>query len=108
MAVKSLQGMAALLNTTGLPVAYHHFESETCPAPPYICYYCDGENSFFADGCNYAASLQISIGLYTALKEPRTEAIVEQALKKEGLTYTKQCYYIESEKIYETIYETEI
>lgn len=108
MAVKSLQNMAELLNTTGLPVTYHHFESESCPATPYICYYCDGEKSFFADGCNYAASLQISISLYTALKEPKTETMVEQALTSGGLTYTKQCYYIESEKIYETIYETEV
>ena len=36
-----------LLNTTGLPVAYHHFV--TPPAPPYIVYLFSYSSNFGAD-----------------------------------------------------------
>ena len=46
--------------------------------------------------------------LYTECKDPKAERQVEAVLKEYGFFYEKNETYIESEKMYEVLYETEV
>ena len=92
------------LKSTGFPVAYRAFEKPT--VPPFIVYLSEGDNNFAADGTVYFAAHQIRIELYTARRDLSAEGKVEAVLA--DVYYEKSVIYIESEKVYETIYELEV
>ena len=45
---------------------------------------------------------------YTDVKNPELEKQIEQVLKRHKIYYTKSEVWIESEKLYEELYETEV
>ena len=51
---------------------------------------------------------QLDIELYTDLKNPDLEETIEAVLLKYGIFYGKSETWIESEKLYEVLYETEV
>ena len=51
---------------------------------------------------------KLDIELYTDIKNPELEKQVESVLKKRKIYYTKSEVWIESEKLYEVLYETEV
>ena len=51
---------------------------------------------------------QLDIELYTDLKNPDLEETIEAVLLKHGIFYGKSETWIESEKLYEVLYETEV
>ena len=51
---------------------------------------------------------QLEIELYTDEKSPDTESRVEEVLMQHNIYYTKTESWIESEKLYETLYEMEV
>ena len=50
----------------------------------------------------------LDIELYTDVKNPELEKQVEQVLKRYKIYYTKSAVWIESERLYEIIYEAEV
>ena len=51
---------------------------------------------------------KLNIELYTDRKAPETEKKVEETLKKYQIFYNKSEIWIESEKLYEILYEMEV
>lgn len=100
--------VADMLHGIELPVAYRSFPEGEISGPPFICYYYEGSRDFIADNINYQKIRQLTIELYTDNKDFDLEDVVEAALNSIGLVYSKDETYIESERMYMVVYETEI
>lgn len=97
-----------MVESIGLPAAYHHFDEGQSPEPPFVVYLYPGTNNFSADGVVYQGINQLDIELYTNKKDLESEKRVEAVLKKHGFFYEKNETYIETEKMYEVLYEMEV
>lgn len=96
-----------LLEGIGIPFAYDHFSEGEAPDPPFICYRSPNSNNFSADGAVYFPVNVVDIELYTDEKDTRLEYRIQEALKAADLFYEKTEVWIESEKLYEVVYEFE-
>ena len=92
-----------LLKTTGLPVAYHHFTSP--PSPPYMVYLFSYNTNFGADNKVYDAAKNFQVELYTKTKDLASEKLIEDALNGADVYWEKTETYIESEGLYQVLYE---
>ena len=92
-----------LLKTTNLPVAYHHFTSP--PSPPYMVYLFSYNTNFGADNKVYDAAKNFQIELYTKTKDLASEKLIEDALNGADVYWEKTETYIESEGLYQVLYE---
>ncbi len=92
------------LKETGLPVAYNHFINP--PNPPYLVYLFSYSNDFMADDYNYEEIGNYQIELYTTKKDIENENKVENKLKEFELPYSKIETYIESEELFQILYQT--
>lgn len=97
-----------MMKTVGIPVAYHHFAEGQSPEPPFLVYLYPGTNNFSADGVVYKKINHLDIELYTDRKDPETEKKVEAMLNRHGLFYEKTETYLETENMFEVLYETEV
>ncbi|MGM9649724.1 MAG: hypothetical protein ACI3XY_07170 [Butyricicoccaceae bacterium] len=97
-----------MLSGIGLPFAYHHFAEGESPDPPFCVYLTPGSNNFAADGKVYYKIKQLDIELYTDQKDPAMEERLEAALDASGIFHEKTEAYIESERLYEVLYEMEV
>ena len=127
----SYEDIFEMMQETGLPFAYHHFAEgcgcpvdtsavgrstdrrralspETAPRPPFLIFLSVGENTFAADNKMYHSFKRLNIELYTDEKSPETEKAVEEILTSHGIFYSKTETYIDSEKLYQILYETEV
>ena len=100
--------IATMMEEMGLPFAYHHFAEGVSPAPPFLLFLSPGENTFSADNYMYFSFKQLDIELYTDIKNPEIEENIERVLKRHKIYYTKSEVWIESEKLYEVLYEMEV
>ena len=96
-----------MMEETGLPFAYHHFAEGESPAPPFLIFLSPGENTFSADNSMYFSFKMLDIELYTDVKNPELENQIEEVLKRHEIYYTKSEVWIESERLYEVLYETD-
>lgn len=103
-----MKRIAELIKSMGLPFAYDHFAEGESPAPPFICYLTPGSDNFAADGRAYYKINIVNIELYTDTKDPSVEQKVESALDASGIFYDKTEVWIESEKLYEVLYQFEL
>lgn len=90
------------LQSIGLPLAYHHFSKP--PAPPYLVYLFTYSDDFMADNQNYKEISNYQLELYTKIKSPATESLVENKLWDLQLPYTKTETFIETEGLYQVLY----
>lgn len=97
--------ITALLRTTGLPVAYRCFKGPV--QLPYLVWMETRTANFFADGTVYSRIRHVIVELYTAEKEPDTEASVERALASFAWEKTEEIW-LESEQCFENLYEFEV
>ena len=104
----TIEELAAMLQSTGIPFAYDHFAEGESPEPPFICYLLPGSDNFAADGQVYYRINQVRIELYTDSKDLAVESKVEKALDDAGIFYNKSEVWIESEKLYEVLYSFEV
>jgi hypothetical protein len=96
-----------ILKQTGYPVAYHHFKSD--PRPPFILYLVSNGSGHGPD--NYRAlirELHLQIELYTTIKDIEAEGNLEVALNTANLSYDLTENYIDSEQLYQVIYEIDL
>lgn len=97
-----------LLTVLGIPFAYDHFAEGESPEPPFICYLFPGSDNFGADGKVYYKINNVNIELYTDKKDPSVEQELEDALDAASIFYDKTEVWIDSEKLYEVLYQFEM
>lgn len=102
-----MERLIAIMEEIGLPYAYHHFAEGEGPDPPFLCFLTSGSDNFAADGKVYYKIDEIHIELYTDRKDPALEDSVEAVLDGHGIFYRKTEVWIESEKLYEVLYQFE-
>lgn len=89
-------------------VAYRAFPKGQAPELPYICYMATQTNNFKADNKVYEIVQGVDVELYTRIKDPGSEALIEAALNDSGIVWEKYEDYIEDEEVYMITYEMEV
>lgn len=100
--------VAEMVSSIGVPYAYYQFPNNSGIAPPFVCFYFDSSNDFAADNTNYQRIRPLSIELYTGNKDFTLEQTVENVLNQNGLVYSREETYLDSEKMYMVTFMTEI
>lgn len=107
----TLNDICMILKATGYPVAYSHFKSSDktpLPTPPYICYLSAYSSNFKADNKVYAKIDNLQIELYTIKKDLGAEKKLEDLLDNNDIAYETTEEWIESEKLFQKIYEVRL
>lgn len=97
-----------MVASIGKPYAYYQFPEGTDTAPPFICFYFDSSADLAADNTNYQRIRPLVIELYTDNKDFALEETVETTLNSNGLVYSREETYLDSEKMNMVTYTTEI
>lgn len=102
-----MDNLIQIMNEVGIPFAYDHFAEGESPDPPFICYLLSGSDNFAADGRVYFKINDVNIELYTDTKDLSAEQKLEDVLDKYDIFYEKSETWIDSEKLYEVLYQFE-
>lgn len=102
------QEVMIMLAEMNLPYAYDHFVEGESPDPPFLVFLYPGSNHFAADGKVYFKVNRLNIELYTDKKDVELEETVEAVLDRHGNFYGKSEVWIESENLYEVLYQMEV
>ena len=97
-----------MLKEAGLPLAYDHFAEGESPDPPFLIFLFPGSDNMFADNGVYFKISQLNMELYTDKKDPELEEKLEDILTAHEIPWEKSEVWIDSEKMYEVLYQTEI
>lgn len=95
-----------LLDATGYPVAYSHFNKPV--EPPFIAYLVNNNPNFIADNKTYHKIKDIDIELYTTKKDESVEVVLEDLLDQHDIPYEPFELYVESEKLFQKTYEVRL
>lgn len=99
--------LKTVLNGSGIPFVYRAWKNGH--DLPFGVFYFERDNPFAADGIVYAKKTLYALELYTAEKDPDTEAALEKALTAAGIFYSKSDeIYIDEEQMFYVIYEIEV
>jgi hypothetical protein len=107
----TLNDIYTILKATGYPVAYSHFTATTnnpLPSPPYITYLSAYSSNFKADNKVYHKIDNLQIELYTAKKDLTAEKKLEDILDANEIAYDSVETWIDSEKLFQKIYEVRL
>lgn len=107
----TLNDIYTILKATGYPVAYSHFTespNNPLPKPPYICYLSAYSSNFKADNKVYTKIDNLQIELYTTKKDLAAEKKLENLLDENDIIYETTEEWIESEKLFQKIYEVRL
>lgn len=102
------ENVIEMLEEAGLPLAYDHFAEGESSEPPFLIFLFPGTDNVFADDTVYQRIDELNIELYTDKKDPETENTIEDILIAHELPYEKSEVWIESEKMYEVLYQTQM
>ena len=92
-----------ILNAAGVPFRRSRFLKP--PAGTYAVYM-DDVTTDGPDGMNRIFNHDVTVEVYEANPDDKTEAAIEAALDAQGLHYTKQDrYWLQEEQRYQVIYE---
>ena len=104
----SAEQIKNMLSEVGLPYEYDHFTTHNWTEPPFLVWRIPESDNFAADGITYVKIDVLNIELYSDIKDWDNEKKVEDILEKYGIAYRKTESYLESEKMYEVLYEMEV
>lgn len=107
----TLSELNTILKATGYPVAYSHFTATTnnpMPTPPYICYLSAYSSNFKADNKVYSKGDNLQIELYTIKKDLVAEKKLEDLLDENEIPYESTETWIDTEKLFQKIYEVSL
>lgn len=100
----NLAQLVEILRSTGLQVAYSHFNDYT--ALPFITYIEGGSLNLFADNSTFQKVINVDIELYYEYKDLELEGKLEKALNDNDIPWESYPdVWIESEKCFQKIYE---
>ena len=102
------QEVATMIAGLNIPYAYYQFPNGTEQACPFICFFFSNSNDLAADNTNYQRIRSLSIELYTDNKDFALEESVESLLNSNGLVYTREETYLDSERMYMVTFTTDI
>ena len=97
-----------MLSEVGLPYEYDHFTTHNWIEPPFLVWRIPESDNFNADGIAYVKIDVLNIELYSDTKDWDNEKKIEDVLEKYGISYQKIGEYLDSEKMYEVLYEMEV
>ena len=97
-----------MIETIGVPYAYYQFTNGTAVPCPFVCFYFEGSNDLAADNTNYQRIRPLSVELYTDNKDFALEQAVENVLNQNGLVYSREETYLDSEHMNMVTFMTEI
>lgn len=100
--------VASMVDSIGIPNAYYQFPEGTEQPTPFVCFFFSENNDFLADDSNYQKIEHLIIELYTDNKDFGLEATVESVLQSNGLVWTRDEEWIESERMLEVVYEMDV
>ena len=92
--------------STALPNAYYEFENPV--TLPFITFYYPYSNDVMADNVNYQPVEHIILELYTEQIDFPQEQAVEDVLNGAEIAYSKSRNYIDSERMWQTVYEFDL
>lgn len=92
-----------MLSSLGLPVSYRLFKSP--PTPPYIVYLFAYSDNFGADNKVYSEEDNYQVELYSTKKDLASEKKIEDLFDSNDIYYEKTETYIDSEGLYQVLYE---
>ena len=98
--------LVAILEPTGFPWTYHHWD--TPPPPPYGVYLSVRDDPFFADNRTYTFSASIRLEVYSLERDTSLDDKVRAALDAAEIPYDTDYTFLESEGLYESIFEIEV
>jgi hypothetical protein len=107
----NLSELKTVLQATGFPVAYLQFqetENEPLPQPPFIVYLSAFSSNFMADNKVHHEVDVVQIELYTDKKDLNAETKLATVLNDNELPYQTTETFIESENLYQKIYEVRL
>lgn len=102
----TLAELTQLLRATGYPVAYSHF-NDARPVP-YITYLVTYSSNFMADSKVHKKIQNVDIELYTDKKDLNAEVTLESILDANEIPYDTVETFIDSEKLFQKIYEVRL
>jgi hypothetical protein len=97
---------ANLLETIGVPVAMNRFSESQ--QPPFLIYVDVGTTNFGADDIVYYEAINIDVELYSWTVDDELENRIKKLFTDNGIYYEWTRNWIETEKIYQTIYEVNL
>lgn len=100
--------VVAMIKEMDIPFAYDHFAEGKSPKPPFCVYLYPKSDNFAADGVAFYKQDVLHIEIYTDKKDVSLEDKIETVLDKHGLFYAKSEVWIQSEKLYEVLYQMEV
>lgn len=100
-----MEELVAIMTQIGLTYAYDHFAEGETPTAPFCVYLLPESRNFSADGIVYLKRSIVNIELYTEKKDIESEQAVEDVLAAHGIFYDKEEFWINSEELFEVIYE---
>jgi hypothetical protein len=101
--------MAEITQRCGLTdYTYYQFADDSAPNLPYLIFYYPSSNNDGADNVVWQKINHLNIELYTDNKEFGIENELETVLTEHGFFYGKAEQFIESEKMFEVLYEMEV
>lgn len=100
--------VANMINTIGVPFAYYQFPNNTEQACPFVCFFFGLSNDLAADNTNFQKIRELNIELYTDNKDFQLEETVESVLNRNGLVFTREESYLDSERMYMVTFTTQI
>ena len=103
----TISDVKTMIESIGYSCTYYEFQGDA-PAKPFIVWYFPQSADFYADGLNYQKIEQLNIELYTRTKDFEAEAVVENALRSAGLSWTREEQMIDQESGYEVLFMTEV
>ncbi|MGF3066950.1 hypothetical protein [Facklamia sp. P12950] len=100
-----MKNLIKILEEIGLPFAYSHFAEGESPNPPFMVYLFPKNKHFGADGYVYHKNIQVDMEIYTDKKDLELVRKIEEILDRKEIYYEKSETWIESERLYEVLYE---
>lgn len=104
----TLPELKELLKDLGLPVAYLQWVVGQVPKLPYILYYSDEDNNFFADDVVYSDGYAVTVEVYSKNRDLELESRVKDLLKENNISYESYGEFLKSEDMYLKAYEFNI
>ncbi|BDQ53375.1 hypothetical protein EfsSVR2330_08860 [Enterococcus faecalis] len=104
----TLKELKQLLDQMELPISYREWQPGQVPELPYLLYYENTSNNFFADNEVYCKQTEIVIELYTNTKNIREENKLEELLNTAKIPFDTYETYLSSEQMYLKAYEITI
>lgn len=100
-----------MLDEMEIPYRYHHFTQKEMQdiSLPIMVWNVPGTDNFFADGTAYKIIKKLDIELYTDQKNWELEEKLEGILDEHGIPWQQTASdWLESEKMWESLYEMEV